>query len=127
MAPEEEDVAAALREYTTDPDVVTPRDFVPTHMLYQLYRDYVARYASDPDAPKPLNNRSFGAALIRVFPDLDEKDPETRCNPNRVRRIYNGKQCWGYMGIKGPLSIKSHPGPGRPRIKDVDESADETD
>ena len=104
LTEEEFDVQQALREYTADPDVAHPNDFVPTEVLYRIYRDYAARFASDPDAPKPLTKRQFGAALLRVFPDLDERDPELGDCICHVRRTYDGKLKCGYRGLSGPLS-----------------------
>jgi hypothetical protein len=112
---EEEDVARALREYTADPEQVHPADFVPTSVLYQAYRDYVGQFTRYPDDPATLNTRQFGAALLRVFPDLDEWDEDLKRNPNRVQRRYHGKKKWGYLGVKGPLSIRTQDEPGRPR------------
>ena len=112
---EEKDVARALSEYTTDTREVHPDDFTPIRVLYQTYRDHIARFLNDPTSPDPLDIRSFGAALMRVFPDLDDYDPAIGGNPNKVRRRYHGKKMWGYMGLKGPLSLRTHGIPGRPK------------
>jgi len=106
LTDEEYDVQNALHEYTDDPDEVDFHDFVPTTVLYQVYRDYAAHFATDPYAPPTLTIRQFGAALLRVFPNLDEIDPQTKKNANRVQRRVNGKRVWGYQNFKGPLSIR---------------------
>lgn len=124
LTPEEEDVQRALHEYTADPTRVSPADFVPISVLYSVYRRYVGQFVRYPDDPDTLNLRSFGAALLRVFPDLDDWDPDLKQNPNKVRRTYHGKRMWGYMGMWGPLSIESRDMPGRPSRDPGDPDAD---
>jgi hypothetical protein len=114
LTEEEEDVRHALSEYTANPLKVNARDFVPTQVLYGVYRRWVAQFVRYPDDPDTLSLRQFGAAFLRVFPDLDDYDPEIGRNPNQVRRMYHGQQLWGYMGLRGPLSVRSHIMPGRP-------------
>lgn len=121
FTPEEEDVAAALREYTADPDKTDARDFMPSKLLYQIYREYVAHTSNDPGSPGMLGPAQFGAALIRVFPDLDDwREPGQRLCNAKVRRRINKKRVWGYQGMKGPLSIRTQTEPGRPPLEQPD-------
>lgn len=114
LLPEEEDVQRALREYTADPNESHPADFVPLKVLYRVYRDYIGQFIRYPDDPDTLSIRQFGAALLRVFPELDDYDPDIKRNPNKVQRRYHGKKAWGYIGLSGPLSVRTRDEPGRP-------------
>lgn len=114
LLPEEEDIQRALKDYTADPDKAHPDDFVPTKVLHDTYCRYARQMAGDPDTPPPLNISSFGAALMVVFPDLDNRDPETGHNDSKVRRTYHGKPMWGYRGIVGPESVRTRDYVGRP-------------
>lgn len=114
LTDEEEDVEWALQQYTADPEVAHPDDFVPTKVLYRIYCRAMREYSRDPDANEPLDISSFGATIPRVFSDLDNADPELGDNPNKVRRRYHGKLMWGYRGLKGPESVRTRDYVGRP-------------
>jgi hypothetical protein len=107
LTPEEFEVQQALNkaEYRFDPYQV--QMFVPTKVLFQVYRRYIAglRYRGDGyDVPVDLSIRQFGAALNRVYPE-----------PEKVRRTWHGKRCWGYLGIIGPETLQTQDERGRPR------------
>jgi len=117
MAPEEVDVLAALKLYTdnTEDGRADLFDFVSTKVLYERYIKHYDQWVDTWDAPERLSIRQFGAALRRVFPELESD--ETR----RVRRRYAGRMAWGYIGMKGPESIRLHKNPGRPKVKHGDD------
>ena len=97
LLPEERDVQAALAEYITEG--ATEADWVASYMLYSIYLRWRGehRWRYDPDHPERLTRRQFGRAIRRVFPDV-----------KRCRRRYHGKQAWGYCGLFGPESTRSH-------------------
>lgn len=77
--------------------------------LYQEYLNYILRYEwSEPagEIPDRLTPTQFGAALRRVFDMGGERDRKTH------KRV-NGKQVWGYWGVKGPRSLTVGLFPGR--------------
>jgi hypothetical protein len=116
LTPEEQEVQRALSDYVHLDNGASITDFVPTRILYQLYREYRVRFTDEYSDAVELTPRQFGAALCRVYPHLDD-DREA----HRVRREYAGKRMWGYIGLKGPLSIKARDQAGRPQTHDVED------
>lgn len=96
LTPEEQDARTALVDYTSED--ATCADWVPTTVLYRIYRHWrgANRWRHDPEAPPPLTPRQFGRAIRRLFPAA------TRC-----RRRYHGKEHYGYCHITGPECIHS--------------------
>ena len=90
--------------YEHDPYRTTA--FVPTAVLFQVYRRYIGTLrfrGDDQDTPVDLGLRQFGAALNRVW---DE--------PQRARRSWHGTRRWGYLGVVGPESLVTRDEVGRP-------------
>ena len=115
LTEEEEDVMRALSDYTMDPAKgASTDDFVSIDALYQRYLDYMRFYCNDPDSGEPMDRRCFGAALRRVFPELEDNDPDARHPQSsyKVRRMYDGRRRWGYFHMLGPESVKSRDEPG---------------
>jgi len=98
LTAEEQDVAEALADYTTDG--ATRADWVPTSVLLGVYRAWLAEHhwRREWDDPDRLTPRQFGRALGRVYPRAEH-----------CRRIYQGVQCRGYAWLRGPLSARSQP------------------
>jgi hypothetical protein len=117
---EEEEVQQALDQagYERDPNAI--HSFVPTAVLYQVYRDYIAglrfRNLGD-DMPVDLTTRQFGAALRRVLDLTDEE---------KVFRSYHGKRMRGYLTIVGPNAYETRDEPGRPKINVFDDDPTNT-
>jgi hypothetical protein len=105
LSSEECDIVEALKDYTTNSGIATSQDFVPLFILYDLYKRTHFSF-SHLDEAVLLTPQQFGCAVRRVFPRLES---------NRVRRTYNGRREWGYIGLKGPASVRVNEGPGRPR------------
>jgi hypothetical protein len=103
--PEEEQVQAALAAYTFDTDETDALDFMPTAVLYDVYLKYFGQFVKSADRPEMLNPQKFGVALRRVFALTQERQTQ--------RRVM-GKPMMGYIGVKGPGSIRSQNGPGNP-------------
>jgi hypothetical protein len=115
LTPEEEDVQRALKDYTDDFDLVDEvHDFVPTRILYETYLAFIHQSRRFPDDPETLTLRQFGAALLRVFPNLAETD--WTGESSRRRHMVDGRREWGYLGLRGPRSVKVRDDRGRPRI-----------
>lgn len=116
LTPEEQDVAQALRVYKTLDQGADVNDFVPTFVLYRVYRDYVARFTHPSEQVGTLTIRQFGAALVRVIPHLEEADWDgKKWKPvYKAQRQYHGRKCWGYCGLKGPDSLRTLDEVGRP-------------
>lgn len=119
--PEEADVAMALKDYKgllTSPDEVDLQDFMPTFRLYYLYREYMLRQNLSLEPREVLGPKKFGAALAQVFPHLQDRERSSQTGrlirPHRTRARYHGKTVWGYLGIKGPDSIRVYGERGRP-------------
>jgi hypothetical protein len=118
---EEQDVKTAMAQagydsYDTDP-TVDPDDFTPTAVLYRVYRRHVAQYVDPLDDVEVLSRRKFGAVMGVIFPHLEERDIHpTRglVRVNRVQRTYHGRRVWGYLGVRGPESIRARHHRGRP-------------
>jgi hypothetical protein len=107
LTPEEDDVQTALAFYTDEEGKADLRDFVPTRILWETYEAWINQFVRTPEDPATLTRRQFGAALARVFPELEDRS-------RRVKRTYEGRVEWGYVGLKGPRSIRSHEHSGRP-------------
>jgi hypothetical protein len=102
-APEEGHVLDALKAYCFEPEDTGICDFVPTHVLYQTYLDFM-------DAggfAEILNAQQFGVALRRVFDIAPER---------KTRRTYQGWNTWGYYHVRGPGSIVTRAGRGNPNL-----------
>jgi hypothetical protein len=89
LLPQEQDVRAALRDFTLGPD------WTPAALLWRKYVDWWAsnrwQWRTDPTFPgryRPLTRRQFGAALHRVFPGVQ-----------RIRRLRCGRRIYGYRGL----------------------------
>src|ERR1700733_536061 len=67
LTPEEIDVRASLRRYSTAG--ASEFDWVPVAILYRAYRNWCAlhRWQLDFDAPQKLTVRQFGRAVRRGF------------------------------------------------------------
>ena len=89
------DVREALREYTDDPTMgVTDADWVPTEILYPIYRRWVARYRNRVGwRLRYLSRADFGTVLRRVFP-----------RARRSRQWQRGRGLWGCCHLSGPGS-----------------------
>lgn len=116
LTDEEWEVQQALKDYRWEPD----RDdaFVPTRVLYQVYRQFVGGLQWREAGTSTLSMQQFGVALSRVYPFHDEgpdagSDPSRP--PNRVRRTWHGKRMWGYLGLVGPETVATTDQPGRPK------------
>lgn len=116
LTAEETEVEKALVHYETvlDNGDIDLTEFVPTRVLYATYRHFRAdrlarcsQYVVDPDLePVPLTVRQFGAALRRVWPDMEAY---------HVRRRCHGVQVRGFVGVRGPDSCTVRDDVGRPR------------
>ena len=99
LTPEEQDLAAALRDYSDRPeDGASGATWVPTEVLRRLYMHWRGwhRWRYDPEAPARLTKRQFGRAVVRVFP-----------NAARRRRRASGRLQWGYAHLIGPDAMHS--------------------
>jgi hypothetical protein len=107
MSLEEGLVFDALRGWSFDPSKATILDFVPTRILFELYRAHAREfdYTASEEAVI-LNATQFGVALRRVF-DISG-DRRTRC-------LYAGRREVGYRFVKGPGSIVTQLNRGRPK------------
>jgi hypothetical protein len=114
LTPEEVDVKSALRDYVSFSDGATVSDWCPLAPLYRQYLESIADRPYDPEGPDRLNIRQFGAALLRVYPDLDALD-EKGNRVYRVQQTVAAKRVWGYLGLKGPHSLIARESRGRPR------------
>lgn len=123
LTEEEKDVqkallAAGYESIDTAPGEVSVDDFTPTAILYRVYRQHVAQFSHPFEDVEILSYRKFGSVMARVFPHLEDQFINGRgrlTREYRARRSYHGERCWGYLGIKGPESIKSYSEAGRPR------------
>ena len=107
MSPEEEHVFDALKQWSFEPSKATVLDFVPTRVLFELYRAYVSQFDYTASGEvSVLNATQFGVALRRVF-DISP-DRRTKC-------VYAGRREVGYRFVKGPGSIVTQSTRGRPK------------
>ena len=107
MSLEEGLVFDALKGWSFDPSKATILDFVPTRILFELYRAHAREfdYTASEEAVV-LNATQFGVALRRVFDISADR---------RVMRTYQGRKEYGYYYVKGPGSIVSQSTSGRPK------------
>jgi len=123
LTDEEIEVQQALKDYEWQPD--NHQAFVPTRVLYQVYRRYIAQLAWREPTTTNLSMQQFGVVLGRLFPFEDEgvmANERPGRHPNRVRRTYHGRRMWGYLGLVGPETITSRDQPGRPKTSDVEDT-----
>lgn len=108
LTEEERDVGLALKAYRFEPHRVDM--FVPVLCLHRTYLRHLSMQGGTGFDSDELGIRAFGAAIRRVFPFDDEGS-----DPYFVRRWYNGKRLWGYLGLVGPMTKPTHSGPGKPK------------
>lgn len=126
LTPEEFEVQAALKEAGYKWDENELRSFIPTRVLYQVYRRHIAgKTYRHLDGVEDLTLSQFGAALGRIYPGLNERGDtrDSRGRPRSMRRVkrrWRGVSAWGYVGFTGPDCEMSRDERGRPRIEDED-------
>jgi hypothetical protein len=105
-------VRQALSGYSDDPEGAEPTDFTPTAVLYAAYCAWCNSFDVFGRDSRFLSVREFGAALVRVFPNLDDGFRGS----TRTRRRVNGVLTYGYCGLKGPGSVTTYDRPGNPKL-----------
>lgn len=111
LTPEEEEVRQALIQYSDDPDQASLSDFTPSEVLFDTYMNHVNQYARTFKDPAILTRSQLGAAVRRVFANLE-------AYPHLYgQRTVNGTRVCGFAGLKGPESTRVQTRPGNPRWK----------
>ena len=110
LTPEEIDVQTALKDYTVLETFSFPTEWVASAKLYDTYLTWFNKRLSVNGDAELLKVREFGAALRRVFPQLEDDD-ERRC----CLTPPNGKRQLGFLGMRGPGASTINPHRGRPK------------
>lgn len=107
-SPAHREVMEALREYryaydeifdkTTD---ITFDDFIPSAMLYEIYRRHIATKIGYHYSMPILTTQEFSVIIGEVFGIIED---------SRIRKTYGGKTVSGIRGMKGPaIVVPQHP------------------